>query len=222
MKVTMIAPFGLSSIQYSSEYATTIHVPAVSFIDRKRQKDALKEKTESWWLPGLGSLPDARLPRDMKLVATAQLGANLPTRGKRDTTGSVQSYGAMYTGMSKTSFRDFRAGAGAGSGPQQLPNRSTKRTTAFVTSFARQHAIPPLLLVLTNKLNAASGSRRIALHCPYWIVNVAPVSIQLKDGSHKPPTIAAEFQVTPPRPICDISITSRMPYACLAVKAPWP
>lgn len=72
-----------------------------------------------------------------------------------------------------------------------------RHSALFPTTFGRNLSIPSLLLALSNKLNPASGSRRITIHCPYWIVNASSLPIQLKDGTPQLPTLVPEFQVHP-------------------------
>jgi hypothetical protein len=55
--------------------------------------------------------------------------------------------------------------------------------------------VPPLYVLLSNKLNAASSSRRIRVHCSYWLVNVTSMPLQVRDGASKQPSLIPSFQV---------------------------
>eukprot|EP00951_Prasinocladus_malaysianus_P032001 scaffold309498_cov52-Prasinocladus_malaysianus.AAC.1 len=180
MTVSVTAQFGPSQVTYNTEVPVLIHYPIMSFLDRHRQRGAQSEKTRR--LPGLKDLPDLRLPRDAKLTAVAAQSRNVSvTNGPNIGSTHNSSYNSLLQSM-----RD----------PADLPMAAAKpRPSSWNAKPGGRPGIPSITLGISNQLNAACSTRKIALHCPYWLVNASSIPMQYRDGSPKPPTIVPGFDV---------------------------
>lgn len=189
MTVSMVAPFGGSAVKYSVDAPVTIHYPVNSFLERHRQRGAQSEKARR--LPTLADLPDLRARREIKMVA-------MDTANSSDG-GPVLPMYAQSTGTPSRNASSAPSTPFMPSTPQSSHSRTRATASYHSTGGAipRQY-VPPLYVLLSNNLNVASSSRRIAMHCPYWLVNVTSMPLQVRDGNSKLPTLVPSFQVHRP------------------------